>query len=80
MNLIHRIKKFLGLAKPKGRPRIPIEKQMAIKGAPPHVTDVELAHILNVSYATIQRYRHNNGTQCRKRRTLKIQSDSPPAA
>jgi hypothetical protein len=79
MNLIHRIKKLLGLIKPAGRPRIPIEKRMAIRGAPPHVTDLELARILDVSYTTIQRYRHHNGLQHR-RRTLKIQSDSPPAA
>jgi hypothetical protein len=52
---------------------------MAIRGAPPHVTDLELARILDVSYTTIQRYRHHNGLQHR-RRTLKIQSDSPPAA
>lgn len=80
MNLIQRIKKFLGLDKPMGRPRIPIEKRLAIKGAPMHVTDAELARILNVSYATIYRYRHHNGTQPRQRRTLQIQSDSPPAA
>jgi hypothetical protein len=80
MNLIHRIKKFLGLIKPSGRPRIPIEKRMAIRGAPPHVTDLELARILDVSYTTIQRYRHHNGLQQRRRRTLKIQDDSPPAA
>jgi hypothetical protein len=80
MNLIQRIKKFLGLDKPMGRPRIPIEKRLAIKGAPMHVTDAELARILNVSYATIHRYRHHNGTQPRQRRTLQIQSDSPPAA
>ena len=79
MNLIHRIKKLLGLIKPAGRPRIPIEKQLAIRGAPPHVTDLELARILDVSYTTIQRYRYYNGLQHR-RRTLKIQSDSPPAA
>jgi hypothetical protein len=79
MNLIQRIKKFLGLDKPMGRPRIPIEKRLAIKGAPMHVTDAELARILNVSYATIHRYRHHNGTQPRQRRTLQIQSDSPPA-
>lgn len=80
MNLIQRIKKFLGINKPMGRPRIPIEKRLAIKGAPMHVTDAELARILNVSYATIHRYRHHNGTQPRQRRTLQIQSDSPPAA
>jgi hypothetical protein len=80
MNLIQRIKKFLGLDKPMGRPRIPIEKRLAIKGAPMHVTDAELARILNVSYATIHRYRHHNGTQPRQRQTLQIQSDSPPAA
>jgi hypothetical protein len=80
MNLIQRIKKLLGLGNPIGRPRIPIEKQLAIKGAPPHVTDMELARVLKVSYATIQRYRHKNGTQCRKRRTLQIQSNSSPAA
>lgn len=80
MNLIQCIKKFLGLDKPMGRPRIPIEKRLAIKGAPMHVTDAELARILNVSYATIHRYRHHNGTQPRQRRTLQIQSDSPPAA
>jgi hypothetical protein len=80
MNLIQRIKKFLGLDKPMGRPRIPIEKRLAIKGAPMHVTDAELARILNVFYATIHRYRHHNGTQPRQRRTLQIQSDSPPAA
>ena len=80
MNLIHRIKKLLGLIKPSGRPRIPIEKRMAIRGAPPHVMDAELARILDVSYATINRYRHHNGIQHRQRRTLEIQSDSPPAA
>ena len=80
MNLIQRIKKFLGLIKPLGRPRIPIEKRLAIKAAPTHVTDAELARILNVSYATILRYRHHNGLQPRRRRTLEIQSDSPPAA
>jgi hypothetical protein len=79
MNLIQRIKKFLGLDKPKGRPRIPMEKRLAIRGAPAHVTDAELARILNVSYATIHRYRHHNGLQHRQRRTLQIQSDSPPA-
>jgi hypothetical protein len=80
MNLIQLIKRFLGLVKPSGRPRIPIEKQLAIRGAPPHVTDVELARILDVSYTTINRYRHHDGLQPRKRRTLQIQSDSPPAA
>lgn len=79
MNLIQRIKKFIGLGKPKGRPRIPIEKRLAIKGAPMHVSDSELARILDVSYATINRYRHHNGLQHRQRRTLEIQSDSPPA-
>jgi len=79
MNLIQRIKKFIGLGKPKGRPRIPIEKRLAIKGAPMHVTDIELARILDVSYTTINRYRHHDGLQPRKRRTLQIQSDSPPA-
>jgi hypothetical protein len=79
MNLIHRIKKLLGLIKPAGRPRIPIEKRLAIKGAPAHVTDSELARILDVSCATINRYRHHNGLQHRQRRTLEIQSDSPPA-
>ena len=66
MNLIHRIKKFLGLITPSGRPRIPIEKRMAIRGAPPHVTDLELARILDVSYTTIQRYRHHKGLQHRR--------------
>jgi hypothetical protein len=80
MNLIQRIKQFPGIYKPLGRPRIPIEKQLAIRGAPMHVSDVELARILNVSYSTVQRYRHHNGIQCRQRGTLKIQSDSPPAA
>jgi len=80
MNLIQLIKRFLGLVKPIDRPRIPIEKRLAIKGAPMHVTDAELARILSVSYATIHRYRHKNGHQPRERRTLQIQSDSPPAA
>ena len=79
MNLIQRIKKFIGLGKPKGRPRIPIEKRLAIKGAPMHVTDIELARILHVSHSTIHRYRYHNGLQQRRRRTLQIQSDSPPA-
>lgn len=79
MNLIQRIKKLIGLGSPLGRPRIPIEKRLAIKGAPPHVSDSELARILNVSYATINRYRHHNGKQSRQRRTLQVQSDSPPA-
>ena len=79
MNLIHRIKKFLGLIKPSGRPRIPLEKQLAIRGAPPHVMDAELARILHVSHSTIHRYRYHNGLQHR-RRTLKIQGDSPPTA
>jgi hypothetical protein len=79
MNLIQRIKKFIGLGKPMGRPRIPIEKRLAIRGAPMYVSDAELARILNVSYATIHRYRHHNGIQHRQRRTLEIQSDSPPA-
>jgi hypothetical protein len=79
MNLIHRIKKLLGIIKPSGRPRIPMQKRLAIKGAPPHVTDIELARILDVSYTTINRYRHHDGLQPRKRRTLQIQSDSPPA-
>jgi len=80
MNLIQLIKRFLGLVKPSGRPRIPMEKRLAIRGAPPHVTDVELARILDVSYTTIHRYRHHDGLQQRRRRTLQIQSDSPPAA
>lgn len=79
MNLIHRIKKLLGIIKPSGRPRIPMEKRLAIKGAPPHVMDAELARILHVSHSTIHRYRHHNGLQQRRRRTLQIQSDSPPA-
>jgi hypothetical protein len=79
MNLIQCIKKFLGINKTMGRPRIPIEKRLAIRGAPMHVSDAELARILNVSYATIHRYRHHNGILHRQRRTLQIQSDSPPA-
>lgn len=80
MKLFRIIKQLLGLANAPGRPRIAAEKRMAIKGAPPHVTNAELARILNLSYATINRYRHHNGTQRRQRRTLKIQSNQPPAA
>ena len=55
MNLIQRIKRFFGISRRIGRPRIPIEKQLAIRGAPEDITNGQLARTLQVSYATIQR-------------------------
>ena len=75
MKLIDRIKKFLGFKSKAGRPRISQSKQDAIKTAPKDVTDADLARLFNLSYTTIQRYRHHNG---RSRRKIRSDSQGTP--
>ena len=79
MNLIQRIKRFFGISRRIGRPRIPIEKQLAIRGAPENITNGQLARTLHVSYATIQRYRRKiQGDRQRTPRTHRLRVSPKP--